>query len=141
MKIHTDSLTVIDLVDASNRAGDRVVAEFTEHGSRKRARSFNVTLSGTSGRRQNPGHGGGSRENHAATWDEWGMFLAELFRRDPEATIPGVYDTSGDFDYKTACRFDTLTPAYQHGGSGHRWEFVGIPREQECKTCEAVRRF
>lgn len=146
MRIHTDSLTASDIYAAAAHAGggdyrtSPVLVDVTEHGSRKRARAFNVSLTGTSSRRTNGGNRGAG-DDYAATWDEWGMFLAELFRRDPDATIPGAYDTSGDFDYKTGCRFDTLTPAEQHGGSGHRWEFTGTPGARSCKTCDAVQRF
>lgn len=140
MRIHTNSLTVTDLAEAGKRAGAGVQVLFTWHGSRKRAQAWDVSLTGTSSRRTNAGNRGAG-DDYAATWDEWGMFLAELFRRDPEATIPGVYDTAGDFDYKTGCRFDDLTPDQQHGGSGHRWEFAGTARARSCKTCDAVQRF
>lgn len=129
MRIHTDTLTVTDIYAAAARAGggdyrtSPVLADVTEHGSRSRARAFNVTLSGTSGRRQNPGHGGGSRDLQAATWDEWGMFLAELFRRDPNAVVPKVYDGAEHFQNVTDQRFDTLTPENQH--RDHKWEFGG----------------
>jgi len=146
MRIHTDILTVSDIYAAAAHAGggdyrtSPVMVDVTEHGSRSRARAFNVKLTGTSTRRPNPGQGGHTGDTYAATWDEWGMFLAELFRRDGAATIPNVYPGMGDFEYQTNGRFNALTPENQHGGSGHRWEFMGTPREQECATCGAIRR-
>lgn len=147
MRIHTDILTTADIRDAAERAGSAVHADYTRHGSRSRAHAFHIKLTGTSSRRPNNGTGGrfrdgvaDSNDEHAATWDEWGMFLAELFRRDPNATIPNVYATSADFDYATDGRFDGLTPELQHGAAGHRWQFSGIPREFECATCDAVKR-
>lgn len=129
MRIHADSLTISDIYAATDRAGQNVRVVVTEHGSRKRARAFNVTLSGTSSRRRNTGNHGAAGEDsywgpdrsHAATWDEWGMFLSELFRRDADAVVPGAYESGEHYRWVTGARFDTLTPPHQHGGAGHRW--------------------
>lgn len=122
MRIHTDILTTRDIELAAVRAGDFVRVTVTEHGSRKRARAFNVTLTGTSSRRPNNGTSGEyDPDAYAATWDEWGMFLGELFRRDPGAVVPNVYESGEHFRWVTGARFDTLTPDQQHGAAGHKW--------------------
>jgi hypothetical protein len=153
MRIHTDSLTEKDIYEATARAGSAVRVVVTEHGSRSRARAFNVTLSGTSSRRRNTGNYGAAGEDsywgpdrsHAATWDEWGMFLAELFRRDPNAVVPNIYESAEHFRWVTGARFDNLTPPYQHGGAGHRWgrprrNVTGVYSVAECTSCEAMTR-
>jgi hypothetical protein len=144
MRIHTDSLTISDIYAATKNAGPRVDVEVRQHGSRSRARAFNVTLTGTSPRRTNSGKRGAGDE-HAATWDEWGMFLAELFRRDPNAVAPNAYESGEHFRWVTGARFDNLTPAYQHGGAGHRWSgaypnATGTYYVVECTSCEAIMR-
>jgi hypothetical protein len=153
MRIHTDSLTEKDIYEATARAGSAVRVVVTEHGSRSRARAFNVTLSGTSSRRRNTGNYGAAGEDsywgpdrsHAATWDEWGMFLAEIFRRDPNAVVPNAYESGEHFHWSTGDRFLYLTPPHQHGGSGHRWSgaypnATGTYYVVECTSCEAIMR-
>lgn len=158
MRIHTDTLTVTDIYAAAAHAGggdyrtSPVYVDVMEHGSRKRARAFNVSLTGTSTRRPNSGNrGADGADVYAATWDEWGMFLAELFRRDPNATIPGVYESGEHFRWVTGGRFDTLTPADQHGGAGHKWSghypnVTGVYYVAECTGrkglhCDATTRY
>lgn len=56
----------------------------------------------------------GSANNYAATWHEWGWFMAELFEEDPEsrwgsdpdrARHPWGYFSQQDFDAKTDYQF------------------------------------
>jgi hypothetical protein len=99
-------------------------AEYSAHGSRSHARAVDVQLgTGTGGklpegyatrygtrqktRRVRNGSGGrGASVNYAttlkfaATWEEWGELIAELFRRDPGAKI-GYYTDVNDFHDKT----------------------------------------
>jgi hypothetical protein len=106
MRIHT-SACINHFRMAATVAG--VTFERLEHhGSRSDLQAFDVVLNG-SGRNQPWG-----RDYQAATWDEWGMFLAEVFNYD---------------------RFDTLTPRHQH--RNHRWS-SGYPRYQSC-ACGAER--
>lgn len=150
MRIHTDKLTETDVYQAARRAGEAVRVTVTEHGSKSRARAFNVTLTGTSSRRPNNGTGGRYRDgvgtdDYAATWDEWGMFLGELFRRDPAAVVPNVYESGEHFRWVTGARFDNLTPLYQHGRAGHKWSgrypnVTGVYYISECRGCEATHR-
>lgn len=139
MRIHSDILTERDIYEAMGRAGDSVRGTVTIHGSRSRAHAFNVNLTGTSSRRTNPGTSDaywGVDRDRAATWDEWGMFLSELFRRDPNLTIPSAYPTAGDFDRMTGGRYDTLTPEHQH--RNHKWNYAGEPGTLKC-ACGAIR--
>lgn len=125
MRIHTDTLTPSDLYAAARRAGSAVDVTFTVHGSRSRAVAYGVTLTGSSSRRPNGGNRGAVSDAYAATWDEWGMFLGELFRRDPNAVVPSVYESGEHYRWSTDGRFDALTPDRQHERAGHRWEHEG----------------
>lgn len=142
MRIHTNIIDPADMYRAAEDAGDGVTVEFMEHGSRSRLRAFEFSLSGTSNRRRNSGNRGAGDE-YAATWDEWGMFLAHLFALDPEARS-GWYESADYFHWVTGGRFRDLTPAMQHGGSGHRWGMAepvvnGRYYVRECK-CGATMR-
>lgn len=137
MRLHTDTLTRADLAAAVERAGLRPGnLTVTEHGSRSHTRAWNVYLTGTSSRRTNSSSGTEAHAGHAATWDEWGMFLADLYRRDPGmvAGSPGapVYTDARDFHTITHGRFRYLTPDEQHGGAGHRWEVTVPGVQMEC---------
>lgn len=153
MKIHSDVLTYADLLDAVKIA--RVdFGRCDEKGSRSRARGFDVTLTGESRRRPND-QGKGDRDAYAATWDQWGVFLAALFDRDPKMVTP-YYEDAKDFAIKTDVRFGraltiqttagTATifqsfgwPSDAHGD--HTFRFDGVPGEQSCSKCSAVRRW
>ncbi|AEQ21049.1 hypothetical protein E3_1330 [Rhodococcus phage E3] len=121
MRIHTN-LDHGDLADAARHAGV-IIARSSQHGSRSRERAFEVTLSGsgrTGSRWANSGSYGAS-SSKAATWDEWGIFLAELFRRDPELKTK-EYPSLDAFEWVTVNRFRTLTADRQH--VQHRWADV-----------------
>jgi hypothetical protein len=153
MRIHTDRLTKTDIYQAAAHAGggdyriSPVRVDVTQRGSRSAARAFDVYLFGTSTRR--PNNRGAWRENddHAATWDEYGIFLAELFKRDPWMTIPRVYESAAHFHWATSERFETLTPEQQHGGNGHKWVYAGGAGSADnsysihmCQGCDAEKR-
>lgn len=79
MKIHSDILTVDHMQTAAKAARVSVVwPMFKPGGSQSRKNSFVVHLSGSS--RYRAGFAG-NNGLQAATWDEWGMFLAALFER------------------------------------------------------------
>lgn len=140
MRIHTNHLTTRDLVAASNMAGVDF-HRLDRKGSRSRDHAFDVILEGT-GRTGN--RWGNSRERYrAATWDEWGVFLGELFRRDAGMTVPGVYDDHDHFRWATGRRYDDLRIEDQH--INHKWEYAGSfvtgsHHVHECR-CGAVRRY
>lgn len=170
MRIHTDHLTTSDIYTAARHARVDVVV-LTEHGSRSRDHAFNVKLEGESRRRPNGGASGkGYASGYAATWDQWGVFLAILFDIDPAMVTP--YDASREaFLARTAERFmtspigygvstnynvvngrsrhDTTVTVHRLGASywpsdahgDHTFRFAGIAREQSCTKCSAVQRW
>lgn len=138
MKIHSDLITVSDLYSATKAAGMHGVrVRMIPKGSRKRARAFDVALTGTSNRRPNSGQAGAAGDDYAATWDEWGMFIQDLFEADPEAII-GDYTDYENFNYRTMGRFVFLTAPDQH--KSHRWEWLGEGGKYQCKNCPAMMR-
>lgn len=92
MRLHTDRLTADDLraclVATGLRADGVYVERCDEKGSRSHRRAFHLTLRAyqKKGRRHpNPGTSGRwvQSDEWVPTWDEWGYFLAEVYRRDP----------------------------------------------------------
>lgn len=138
MRIHSDILTSLDISAAERAAGmTGVDATVTAHGSRKRDHAFNVLLTGTSSRRPNNGRYGADSNAFAATWDEWGMFLAALYAVDPNMDAT-YYADAADFHRQTGDRFLTLKAADQC--RNHNWGFVISLSGHECSKC-AARRF
>lgn len=150
MRIHSDTLTNRDLANAATIA--RVSFDkWEDKGSRKRDHAFEVTLTGESRRRPNSGNVGAS-DAYAATWDQWGVFLAVLFSIDPAMVTP-YYKDATEFHYRTRDRFlprstrevvdnkivVTHWPADAHGD--HTFRFDGTPFEQSCTKCSAVQRW
>jgi hypothetical protein len=141
MRIHTcGAITEDDIRHAAARAA--VTFEtLTQHGSRKQHTAYNVKLLGSSPYRPNSGHRGADGDAHAATWDEWGIFLAWLYSLDPFMATP--YDQSADhFHWRTDRRFVYLHRVEQH--RRHKWEPNMYPRacysEQFCE-CGARNRW
>lgn len=127
MRLHSDKIVWDDIAKACYAAGMRGVSHSTtEHGSRIRDRAFEVKLTGNSPRRPNGGVRPGT-DDHAATWDEWGMFLAYLFKIDPNMVAGDsgrpAYDGAENFHAATGGRFETLTADDQH--RSHKWENIG----------------
>lgn len=117
MRIHSNVITLQDVYAARRAAGSGVYFQDnspTEHGSRSHARAFDVKLEsdgtpdddGTSRRRRTNGgtRGAGYDLPHAASWSDWGRFLAHLFDIDPNARAT-YYANASDFHAKTAGRF------------------------------------
>ncbi|HET9598621.1 MAG TPA: hypothetical protein VFP65_23795 [Anaeromyxobacteraceae bacterium] len=101
MRVYSDILTAADF----DAAAERPVSVWACEGpfpARKRARRFNVTLTGTSPRGRNTGRYGGERMEYAppATWDEHGAWMARVFDVDPDAVI-AHYDGRDDFHRQT----------------------------------------
>jgi len=100
MFIHSDILTEQDIRDAVPStcylAGhydqrDGVTwASIHVANSRSRAKRFSVRLSGSNKRTTR------NLPDKAATWDEWGIFIAAVFKLDPDAKV-GWYKTREDF--------------------------------------------
>ena len=95
MRIHTDG-TICDseFYEAARAAGVTIEVK-SKHGSRKRWVGYEIQLSGSSP------YSAQSGAWKAATWDEWGVFLAFLFDREP-TLIAGTYDGHDDFVMQTA---------------------------------------
>lgn len=120
MKIHTDIIAELETFDiAARKAGVRFLRLYRKNSTVRRY-GYDVVLTGT-GR-----HGGqyGGVEGKTATWDEWGIFLAELYRHDPAMACgnPGkpVYADGSHFAWATDNRFDDLKREDQHWA--HRWD-------------------
>lgn len=136
MRIHSDTLTDADLYRAAEEARVTLV-DMTRKGSRQRDHAFNVVLRGESNRA--PNFGNGSPMGHgkrAATWDQWGVFLAALFDLDPDMLTP-YYRNAEDFHYQTSHRFAGGWPTDAHGD--HTFEWIA-PRVFGCTKCSAVKR-
>ena len=140
MRIHTGSLERHDLEVAARIAGVSLVRD-TLHGSNSHAHAYEVILSGSGSRLSQYR----DQDVPAATWDEWGIFLAELYQRDPQALVGGaawpVYADARHFAWATGDRFNDLAPEGQH--RNHRWYHVGESAGgvtvNECK-CGAIQR-
>jgi hypothetical protein len=140
MKIHSDKLTRGDFLDAARRAQVELI-DFEECGSRSRAKGFKFSLTGSSPHRRNFSTG----NEPAATWDEWGIFLACLFAVDCESYCGSKsYRSEEHFHWCTGNRFRSLTTANQH--KRHKWEPLGsVPNGTyavaRCEVCGAVQRW
>lgn len=117
MRIHVNILTSFDIYRAlvdSRIAADVYPVVMEQHGSRTHTRAFEVQL-GTEDKTSGPTrsrhyknsgtHGAGNV--YAATYDEWGYFLANLFDQDPTAKA-GPYADRADFHAKTECKYVRL---------------------------------
>jgi hypothetical protein len=100
MRLHTDLLTASDLYRALPSC---VELDEIQRGSRSRDHAFEVALIGRGTRhtrRRNTGQRGADGYSYAATWSDWGRWLAALFTIDPHA-IAGHYNGAADFHAKT----------------------------------------
>jgi len=156
MRIHSNTLTYSDLAWSARIA--RADYEIDKTGSRSRDHAFTVHLTGESRRSPNR-RGKNEPGTKAATWDQWGVFIAMLFSKGPDMVVGSVaypyYEDSDDFHYRTGNRFvprpltdlvNTATeiraaywPADAHGD--HRFKYNGVPFEQSCTKCSAVQRW
>ena len=119
MKLHSDTLTSADVYTAMERAKQRghvsrltIFDKMEEKKSRTRKNGFEIHLEwigekvkGDGRRWTNSGKGGAnSYDNgsgcYAATYDEWGWFIAELFDKDANAVF-GHYKGKEHFDTYT----------------------------------------
>lgn len=144
MRLHT-RLFRFDVAEAAGYVSTVTVARLSEHNSRTHERAYDVVLAGSG----NTGGQWGSYDDKTATWDEWGIFLGELYRRDPAMRCGSsrrapVYANADHFVWATGGRYDELfTVAGQH--LRHRWEHngeavTGVYSVQECQ-CGAIRRW
>src|SRR4051812_3698227 len=103
MKIYSNTLTRNDLYAAlpmgvhivnctelkrTRSKQDEILGVRTRDESGRRYQyGWNVYLEGSSVHRSQHDAGDGYGYGQAATWDEWGVWMAELYRRDPEVKI------------------------------------------------------
>src|SRR4051812_4814148 len=99
MRIHGDTISRDELGQAARAAGVTFVRRHW-HGSQSRDHAFEVILSGDSPFRCN-----GTPDEYAASWDQWGIFLAKIFDLDPTITISRVYADAAHFHKITGDRF------------------------------------
>lgn len=144
MMIHTNVLTRDEITAAARRAGVGF-ERLEQRGSRRRARKFDVILEGSGQTGGAWGNSGtyGAAQYAAATWDEWGIFLAALFTVDPEV-YTDAYDGAEHFRWSTGARYDALDVAAQC--KRHRWDYTGAAATgayavHQCRKCDAIRRF
>lgn len=76
------------------REGERPVyaIRFAHYGSRTHTRAVDIVLTGNARHRSQS-----DREHYAATYDEWGAFLAYLFDVDPDVKA-GPYADAEEFE-------------------------------------------
>lgn len=145
MRIHTDHVENIDLDRAAFHAGVSF-ARKTRHGSRSHKHAWEIKLTGNSKRRPNGGTYGAA-DAYAATWDQWGIFLAHLYVEDSTLKC-WAYADDDEFSRKTHGRFDLsfnrktaefegFTLDDSHGD--HTFRFAGVPCQQTCTKCPATR--
>lgn len=141
MRLHTDRITYEALARLANDLRG-VHMDISVHGSRSRRLAFEVKLTGNSPSRPNSGkHGadGFELDEHAATWDEWGVIIARVFELDQRAFWGNakrpVYGGAVDFHYQTATRFlSGEMPRDTHPRHTWRFDQVGV---FTCTKCSA----
>lgn len=109
MRIHSDFITATDIHAALSKAEElnNVSLHFevmTSHNSRSRKAAFEVqlgTYSKVKGDKRGYKNSGqyGASDVYAATWTEWGIFFAELFKIDPAMNAGGKYGYKNADDY------------------------------------------
>jgi hypothetical protein len=118
MKLHSDTITwgnLREALDQAKRKGgvaqDVYFCQINGAGSRSRSNGYEIqlgtddkTTGPTKSRRYKNSGQHGADSVYAATWDEWGWFITELFQVDPNA-IFGGYKGAEDFHAKTDGKF------------------------------------
>ena len=119
MRFHSDTMTVRDIEEALRIAKTKGNVDqfvqfevFDVKGSRTRKNGYEIKLGwygekvkGDGRRWTNTGKSGADTGgNYAATYDEWGWFIAELFDKDVDAVF-GTYKGQTGFDADTRYKF------------------------------------
>lgn len=102
MRLHLMTATDRDIsraiTYAGNRSGRRVgTIRWDDYTSRSHTTARDVVLTGSARHRSQA-----NREEFAATYDEWGWFLAFLYSVDPDIKCAGIYADADDFRRKTS---------------------------------------
>lgn len=101
MRIHSNTITRQDIEHAA-RKSRTVLLQCDPQTSRKRSSAFELTLGGLSKSRTVR-----FRDERAATYRQWGTFLAYLLELDPNM-VAGNYDGLAGFDAATRYAFDAV---------------------------------
>jgi hypothetical protein len=150
VKIHSDKIAQGHLWSVEEGLGGISLVRSDLVGSRSRNHGWLIALSGTSRRLTNSGKYGAG-DVHAATWDEWGLFLGALYAIDPDMLVGSakwpIYHNADHFHWATADRFNEAEPSYIEGNThrNHRWQHTGTSvtgayETCSCKGCQALRR-
>lgn len=129
MRIHLNLTApeVDHLLDAARRAAGVQFERKSHHGSQSHTMAVDVILSGDAPHRIN------SRDTYAenaASWDQWGIFLAVIYAADPTAKS-WAYDDAQDFHEQTGNRFNASAPdairvdsmsSPQYQRTSHKWK-------------------
>lgn len=158
MRIHTalDNESFGPLVATPKLRADVYMERWYEYGSRTHARAYDVILRGLrsitrDGEKRRRPNSGTSRNHYmtgqwAATYDEWGWFLAALFELDPLARC-GSYNGVADFHEKTNNKFrdrsEVLAEVIDDLTGVCVFQFCDGPDEpfvsmQTCRVCASV---
>jgi hypothetical protein len=136
MRIHSDVLTYAEIEKAARKAA----VDFdvlSQHGSRKKARAYEIKLLGESPYRPNGGTSDANPNGFAASYDQWGIFLAALYAEDSDMVCPYYRDNVTFHDMHFG-RYLTLTAAQTH--RRHKWNYSMSTGVHECE-CGAARDF
>jgi hypothetical protein len=114
MRFHTDTLTPMhlhEIVKSTGLAAEGVaIAHADMHNSRSHKAGIEIVLRASPGKdrfgktRRNPNSGTSGAYNDyekAATYDEWGIFMAKLFELEPTASFGRTYKDADDFHAST----------------------------------------
>jgi len=134
MKIHFNTLTSSDVYMAATKANVGI-ERWHEKGSKSHKGAYDIILSGSSGHRVNSN----SIYAQAASWDQWGIFLAELFFKDSSVKA-GDYVNQDHFNWSTGHRY--INAFTEHS---HKWFYAGsaVTNAYQIHYCDcgAIRRY
>jgi len=97
MKVYSDTLTERDLFEAATLADVELYYCEPIGNTRVRLHGWEISLAGSSPYTSQSSFAGAHK---AATWNEWGVWMVELYKRDPRVRI-GNYKTLADFMEQT----------------------------------------
>lgn len=136
MKIHFNTLTSSDVYMAATKANVGI-ERWHEKGSKSHKGAYDIILSGSSGHRVNSN----SIYAQAASWDQWGIFLAELLFKDSSVKA-GDYVNRDHFNWSTGHRYtETFTEHKNHKWSYEGDVITGAYTIHRCEKCSAIRRY
>ena len=101
MRIHTNALSEGDIASHAGMPDDVTVHVVSRHTSRSHAAAYEVALRGHGTRHKRPPQTRDeSMPGKAATFDDWGWYIAGLYRNDA-GLIAGPYKNRTEFEDAT----------------------------------------